>query len=84
MATARRIQDPAKFRRYRDRMKARGLKEVRMWVYDPKAPGFQEALDRSIDRINAAAKRDVIDEWLDATANEALAAVEADEAKARA
>ena len=66
MTAARKPQDPAKFARYRQRMKARGLKEVRRWVYDPDAPGFQEALDRALDRINASADRDAIDRFDDA------------------
>jgi len=78
-----RPQDPAKFRRYRERMKARGLKEVRLWVYDPKAPGFQAALDRQIEKINAAARADGVGEWLDAAADDLLAGIDADEAKAR-
>ena len=75
-----RPQDPAKFRRYRERMKARGLKEVRRWVYDPDAPGFQEALDRSIARINAAAERDGTNAFLDAAADDLLASLDAAEA----
>ncbi len=31
-----------KFARYRARKKAQGLREVRMWVPDVKAPGFWE------------------------------------------
>jgi hypothetical protein len=43
-----------KFRRYRARKKARGLKEVRLWVPDINAPGFQERLERQVERINAS------------------------------
>ena len=67
MTAARKPQDPAKFRRYRERMKARGLKEVRRWVYDPDAPGFQEKLDRALERINASEDREAIDRFSDAS-----------------
>jgi hypothetical protein len=41
-----------KFKAYRARKKAAGLREVRMWVPDFDAPGFQEELDREIEAIN--------------------------------
>jgi len=43
-----------KFRRYRARKKAAGLREIRMWVPDINAPGFQERLDKQIAAINAS------------------------------
>ena len=49
---------PDKFRRYRERMKARGLKQVRIWVPDLDAPGAREELAEEIARINAADARD--------------------------
>jgi len=43
-----------KFRRYRARKKAAGLREIRMWVPDINAPGFKERLDKQIAAINAS------------------------------
>ncbi len=43
-----------KFRTYRARKKAAGLREVRMWVPDVNAPEFQQALDAQIERINTS------------------------------
>jgi Protein of unknown function (DUF3018) len=43
-----------KFRAYRARKKAAGLREVRMWVPDVNAPEFQQALDAQIERINTS------------------------------
>ena len=43
-----------KFRTYRARKKAAGLREVRMWVPDVSTPEFQQALDAQIERINAS------------------------------
>lgn len=54
-----------KFRRYRDRKKAQGLREIRMWVPDVDAPGFQDRLDREIAAINASmSNREALD-WID-------------------
>jgi hypothetical protein len=50
-----------KFKAYRARKKAAGLKELRMWVPDVNAPGFQEELDAQIAKINASAdEREVL------------------------
>jgi hypothetical protein len=45
---------PDKYKAYRARKKAAGLKQVRIWTLDADAPGFQERLDRDIARINAS------------------------------
>jgi len=44
---------PNKYKAYRERKKAAGLKQVRIWALDPEAPGFRERLRRDIARINA-------------------------------
>lgn len=43
---------PDKYKTYRARKKAAGLKEVRLWTFDPDAPGFRDRLNRDIARIN--------------------------------
>ena len=43
-----------KFRRYRARKKAQGLREVRLWALNTNAPGFQEEIDRACRAINAS------------------------------
>lgn len=54
-----------KFRRYRARKKAAGLREIRMWVPDVNAPGFQEQLDRETAAINASrSSREALD-WIE-------------------
>jgi len=60
------VDGPDKFRRYRDRQKARGLKEVRRWVYDLEAPGFRDRLAAEIARINGADDTSDLDGFLDA------------------
>ena len=41
--------------KYRERMKAAGLKRVTIWVPDVNAPGYAEQLAREIEIINADA-----------------------------
>lgn len=55
-----------KFRRYRARKKAAGLREIRMWVPDINAPGFQERLDKQIAAINASEEDREIQAEMDA------------------
>lgn len=43
-----------KFQRYRDSHKARGMKLVRIWVPDPKAPGFAEEVARQAKLLRGA------------------------------
>lgn len=45
---------PNKYKAYRERKKAAGLKQVRLWTLDTSAPGFQERLDADFSRINAS------------------------------
>jgi len=55
-----------KFRRYRARKKAQGLREIRIWVPDVNAPGFQERLDGQIARINASRSSQEALDWIEA------------------
>lgn len=43
-----------KFKAYRARKKDAGLREMRIWVPDVNAPGFQAELDKQIAAINAS------------------------------
>ena len=36
----------SKFQRYRKKQNRRGMKLLRIWVPDPKAPGFKEEIER--------------------------------------
>lgn len=59
-----------KYKAYRARKKAAGLRELRMWVPDVNAPGFRERLREQITRINASPdEKDVLD-WCEAAAAE--------------
>jgi antidote-toxin recognition MazE-like antitoxin len=59
-----------KFRRYRERKKAQGMREIRMWVPDVRSPEFQEALRRQIRAMNASAEEREIQAELDEAAAE--------------
>lgn len=43
-----------KFRRYRARKKAKGLREIRMWVPDINSPGFAEEAERQAALLRGA------------------------------
>lgn len=54
-----------KFRRYRARKKAQGLREIRLWVPDVNAPGFQDRLEAQIAAINKARSNHEVLEWIE-------------------
>lgn len=45
-----------KYRAYRERKKAKGLREVRMWVLDTRTPEFKEAVKRQAEAIRKSAE----------------------------
>lgn len=47
-----------KFRHYRARKTAQGLRAVRLWAFDVDAPGFQDMIDAETARLNASAGGD--------------------------
>jgi hypothetical protein len=50
--------------KYRDKMKAAGLKRVTIWVPDVNAPGYAEKVEEAIAIVNASADEKVILEEL--------------------
>jgi Protein of unknown function (DUF3018) len=57
-------------RKYREKMKAAGLKRVTIWVQDVNAPGFAEQLARDIEMINNSADDKLILKQLGGIENE--------------
>ena len=52
---------PDKYRRYRERKKAAGLRQIRIWTLDVDAPGFREQLAADQDRLRASvSERDTV------------------------
>jgi len=47
-------QSPEKFRRYRNRLKARGLRQIQLWVPDTSRPGFIDELRRQVGVVESA------------------------------
>ena len=66
---------PDKFRRYRARKKAAGLREVRMWVPDINAPGFREALVQQAAAIRASDEDRAISEDMRRLTDEVLSKI---------
>jgi len=71
---------PDKYKAYRARKKAAGLKEVRLWTLDADAPGFRERMAADWARINdSESERETI-AFIEAMMSEDLA--DEDEAEA--
>lgn len=49
-----RTNHPDKFRRYRARRKAGGMKLVRIWLLDPRSPEFAARAQREADALRGA------------------------------
>jgi len=54
----------ARVRKYREKMRAAGLKPVTIWVPDVNSPEFKEQVARDIAAINASADEKIILEEL--------------------
>ena len=44
-------QSPEKFRRYRAGLKARGLRQIQLWVPDTTAPDFPAMIERQLRQV---------------------------------
>ena len=62
-------QDPDKFRRYRARQKAKGMKLLRIWVPDPDAPGFAEEARRQAALLRGDPHEAEVLEWIEQVAD---------------
>jgi len=51
-----------RMKNYRARMRAKGFKQVQMWVPDVNAPGFKKELKRQIASLNKKHESEII-EW---------------------
>jgi hypothetical protein len=47
-------QSPEKFRRYRARLKGRGLRQIQLWVPDTTRPGFPTLIKKQVRQVEAA------------------------------
>jgi len=62
-------QSPEKFRRYRARLKARGLRQIQIWVPDTTRPDFPAVIERQLRQIEGTEEdRDAL-EFIDMVAD---------------
>lgn len=62
-------QSPEKFRRYRARLKARGLRQIQLWVPDTSRPDFPAVIERQLRQIEGSEEdRDAL-EFIDKVAD---------------
>jgi hypothetical protein len=61
---------PNKYKAYRERKKAAGLKQVRVWTLDKSAPGFLDEIRESFERTRGTQEERDIREFLDAAMRE--------------
>lgn len=59
-------RDHDKFRAYRARKKAAGLREVRFWVPDVRSPAFRDRSAREAEALRACAGEIDTMEWIEA------------------
>jgi antidote-toxin recognition MazE-like antitoxin len=55
-----------KFQRYRTTRRASGLKLLRVWVPDPRAPGFQKEVERQANVLRGAPEEREALDFIDA------------------
>jgi len=58
-----------KFQRYRATRRARGMKLLRIWVPDPRAPGFPEEVERQASLLRGAPEEREALDFIEATAD---------------
>jgi hypothetical protein len=57
---------PSKFARYREKKRAEGKRLLRMWVLDPKAPGFAERMKEEAVRLAASEEEEEVMRFIEA------------------
>ena len=55
---------------YRANLRKQGLKQVQMWVFDTKAPGFKAEAERQAKLISASDDEKEVLEWIELAAAE--------------
>ena len=59
---------PDKYTAYRERKKAAGLKQVRIWTLDPEVPGFRERMNAAFARERESREARDLQDSFDANA----------------
>jgi hypothetical protein len=63
------MRSSERMRRYRERMRAQGLRPVQFWGYDTRAPGFAEEIRRECEAIRRSPDEAEILEFIDQVAD---------------
>lgn len=58
-----------KFKRYRKRLKAKGLRQIHLWVPDTKQPGFADELRRQVASLKGAPEEQEVLDFIEETAD---------------
>ena len=58
-----------KFKRYRERLKAKGLRQIHLWVPDTKQPGFADELRRQVTSLKGAPEEQEALDFIEETAD---------------
>jgi hypothetical protein len=63
------IAEENKFKRYRERLKAKGLRQIHLWVPDTKQPGFADELRRQVASLKGAPEEQEALDFIEETAD---------------
>ena len=55
-----------RMRKYRERMRAKGMRPVQRWAYDTKSPEFQKELEKELEAIRNSPEEQEILDWIEA------------------
>ncbi|MEN8132598.1 MAG: antitoxin MazE family protein [Pseudomonadota bacterium] len=58
-----------KFKRYRERLKAKGLRQIHLWVPDTNRPGFADELRRQVASLKGAPEEQDALDFIEETAD---------------
>lgn len=64
-----RTAEENKFKRYRRRLQARGLRQIHLWVPDTRRPGFADELCRQVALLKRTPEEQEALEFLEKTAD---------------
>lgn len=58
-----------KFKRYRERLKAKGLRQIHIWVPDTKRPGFADELRHQVASLKGGSEEQEALDFIEKTAD---------------
>jgi hypothetical protein len=70
MTAKRKLTDREKTRAYRERQRAKGLRQVQLWVPDTRSPEYIAEIQRQMRNIQNSCEEQEILDWCEAAAGE--------------